>query len=484
MPQKIKLLKPIQIFLFLLSCLLLLFILSVFYGGKDISIHPYFSIRIFNLQTYFTQKDELKADTVKEVIQAVELLESQIDSAQIVPAKMISADTLKIYQSLRTPEVDKNFISQIEYPDNNKALLRFFIKAIHQASQKSTHILYYGDSQIEEDRFSGYLRSKLQASYGGSGCGLLNIMPVAQWSYPKVIYSESWYKWDCFADAPKANEYYGIMGQSFLIDFTKGVGKINIKCNSSALPSVCMFNKICVYYGFAKEVCNLKFFNNQELIAEQLLDNPAILDKKILAVKNNENISIEVEGLESPYFYGVSLESFNNGVYVDNIALRGSSGTFFHLIDKQLLKQFFEDLNVCLIILQFGGNVMPMIDSEEKAKQYANYINYQLKTIKSINHQIPILFIGPADMSVNIDGVMQTHPYLPSVIDYLREVVLKNNCAFFDMYKAMGGKNSMPVWVKENLAAKDYIHFSPQGARKMASIIYYSLMRDIQEINP
>ncbi len=47
----------------------------------------------------------------------------------------------------------------------------------------------------------------------------------------------------------------------------------------------------------------------------------------------------------------------------------------------------------------------------------------------------------------------------------------------------MGGRNSMPIWVQEKLAAKDYIHFSPQGARRMASIIYYSLMKDYSEYN-
>jgi lysophospholipase L1-like esterase len=42
----------------------------------------------------------------------------------------------------------------------------------------------------------------------------------------------------------------------------------------------------------------------------------------------------------------------------------------------------------------------------------------------------------------------------------------------------MGGKNSMPVWVDQKLAATDYIHFSPQGARKMATFLYAALIND------
>jgi lysophospholipase L1-like esterase len=58
----------------------------------------------------------------------------------------------------------------------------------------------------------------------------------------------------------------------------------------------------------------------------------------------------------------------------------------------------------------------------------------------------------------------------------LREVAFNNGCAFFDMYDCMGGANSMSSWVDEKLAANDYIHFSPQGARKIATLLYSSLI--------
>ncbi|MCX7728293.1 MAG: hypothetical protein N2203_02370 [Bacteroidia bacterium] len=395
---------------------------------------------------------------------------------------ILIADTLKIQKVLQFIQFDENFMSLIEYPDNDKNKFVYLLSKLKSAHKQSTHILYYGDSQIEEDRFSAVLRQGLQSIYGGSGCGLLSMMPVAPWIYPKISYSDNWYKWDCYADVPKKDEYYGITAQTFLINFNDKPSSWSLKCNADMSSSVCLFNKIVMYYGYAKEPIKIKYLNGSEIISEHTLNNPDFFDKKIFAVKNNESIQFEFEGFESPYFYGISLESFDNGVYVDNIALRGSSGTFFHLINRELLKKFFEDLNVSLIILQFGGNIMPMIDSEEKARQYANYIDYQLKIIKSIHSQLPILFIGPADMSVNIDGVMQTHPYLETMIHYLKKTVLNNGYAFFDMYKAMGGKNSMPVWVEENLAAKDYLHFSPAGARKMASLIYYSILQDLKEL--
>ncbi|MBR4214802.1 MAG: hypothetical protein IKR94_05750, partial [Bacteroidales bacterium] len=54
----------------------------------------------------------------------------------------------------------------------------------------------------------------------------------------------------------------------------------------------------------------------------------------------------------------------------------------------------------------------------------------------------------------------------------------KNNCAFWDMYSAMGGWNSMPDWVfhEPPLAEKDFTHFSPQGANVIAKMFYNALI--------
>ena len=163
---------------------------------------------------------------------------------------------------------------------------------------------------------------------------------------------------------------------------------------------------------------------------------------------------------------------------VDNIPLRGSSGTFFHQINAAQLRTFYSLLNVKLIILQFGGNAMPAIKDAAGAVTYGNYIKYQLSIIKKLAPDASILFIGPSDMSTKVGTNYVTLPYLEETRNAIKKVVLENDCAFFDMYDCMGGKNSMPVWVEQNLAAPDYTHFSPQGARKMAIMLYTALINE------
>ncbi|MCK9208945.1 MAG: hypothetical protein M0P66_17675, partial [Salinivirgaceae bacterium] len=56
-------------------------------------------------------------------------------------------------------------------------------------------------------------------------------------------------------------------------------------------------------------------------------------------------------------------------------------------------------------------------------------------------------------------------------------------CAFWDLYSAMGGKNSMPSWVfaEPPLASPDFIHFNRQGGHLVAQMLFNALMHEYQK---
>ena len=91
-----------------------------------------------------------------------------------------------------------------------------------------------------------------------------------------------------------------------------------------------------------------------------------------------------------------------------------------------------------------------------------------------------IIVIGVADMSQKQKDDFHTYSSLESVRDALRNAAFKADCAFWDMYSAMGGENSMPSWVFANppLASADFIHFNERGARVLAEMFYNAFMYD------
>jgi hypothetical protein len=54
---------------------------------------------------------------------------------------------------------------------------------------------------------------------------------------------------------------------------------------------------------------------------------------------------------------------------------------------------------------------------------------------------------------------------------------MKKSCfeagaAYWDLFGAMGGVNSMPSWVSQGLAGNDYIHFTPKGSSYASQLFY------------
>jgi lysophospholipase L1-like esterase len=76
-----------------------------------------------------------------------------------------------------------------------------------------------------------------------------------------------------------------------------------------------------------------------------------------------------------------------------------------------------------------------------------------------------------------------THPNLEGVRDAVKNAALQSGCAFWDMYEAMGGRNSMPSWVfaDPSLAVSDFVHFNTRGARLIAEMLYNAIMYEYQE---
>ena len=128
--------------------------------------------------------------------------------------------------------------------------------------------------------------------------------------------------------------------------------------------------------------------------------------------------------------------------------------------------------------MQFGGNSVPYTKSDKAIATYCNQLKRQIEYIHSVSPQSKILFIGPSDMSTNINGRMETYPYLPKLIDSLRNMCLQNDVAYWDLYKAMGGYNSMVEWVdaRPQLAGSDHIHFTYAGSNRASEMLWEGLM--------
>jgi lysophospholipase L1-like esterase len=400
---------------------------------------------------------------------------------------------------------------RIFFPNLERDALDNFFESLAniQETNEQVRIIHYGDSQIEEDRISSYLRREFQAKFGGGGLGMVAARPIGGSISASHSYSNNWKRFTSFSltGEPLSNKRYGAygitckyVGNSYDKNFPqydedsilsqndeeepfefmdKNRGHVTIRPIAKNNPNVSRFDKVRVFIGNVEENIKLSVVTDKGQFQENI---SAGLDYKDFNFSFNgspSSVSVTFSGGLSPEVYGISLES-SSGVVVDNIAMRGSDGSVFVKFQQTLAKSMFADLNPKLIILQFGGNAMPVISSEKVAKSYAKQLSNSINFIRRFCPNVSILFIGPADMCKVVDGQLRSYPMMETMIEEIKNICREHNVAFFSMYHAMGGKNSMIQWVNQGWAVSDYIHFNRKGAEKMSEILYKYIMLEYE----
>lgn len=376
----------------------------------------------------------------------------------------------------------KAFRQSIQTNAKGKASINDFFAALENAKNKKVRIMHYGDSQIEADRITSYLRNELQKKFGGYGVGLFDVIQVAPKMAVNIEYSENWQRYSGFGrkDTTVKHMKYGALmafcryapvPQTEIIpDSVYHEGWIKLRKPKASYGRTKTHTKMRIFLSNSHTNINYKVIaDGVELKSSYIPANTPYQTITVNFDKTPEEIEINFNGKDSPDIYGISLEG-SNGVVMDNIPLRGSSGTIFTKQDATLLSNMYASLSPNLIIMEFGGNTVPYIKTDDGPKKYGNWFKSQINFMKRLNPGAAIIVIGPSDMSVKEKTEYVTYPYLEAVRDAMKEAAISSGCLFWDMYEVMGGKNSMPKWVEAepSLAAKDYIHFSPKGAKKMA----------------
>jgi hypothetical protein len=466
--------KPYKILLFILSVFLLLFAIALYFPENGIYITRNLRLKFFSAEDIFSGK-KVRYPDISDIINKNELLTDSIISDTL----RANADSLI------------NSIHKIEYPRGDNTVLYPVFKALNElkTSGKLVRIMHYGDSQIEGDRMTCLIRNKLQKRFGGSGIGLVPASQLYEYELSMVQESSgNWYRYTVYGDPDSTITHtrYGVLGSFCMFS---PYGEDAAEDDTSYYEAWISFDESKYSYSNTKHFTQCRIFygyNNAPFINE-IYSHNTLIDADLIPPTHRLNIikwtfdeprsslRLKFKGSQSPEIYALAIDG-NSGVAVDNVAMRGCSGTVFTKIDTEILEQMYKSLNVKLIILQFGGNVVPYI--VENYKFYENWFYDQLIRIKQVCPGVCIIVIGVADMSVKEKDRYVTYPNLNKVRNALKNATFRADAAYWDMYEAMGGKNSMPSWVfaEPPLAAKDFVHFNPHGSKIIAQMFYNSFI--------
>ena len=389
--------------------------------------------------------------------------DQQSEEQTMVPLELADSTSLELEVRSETAVSSQQSAVSSQQSDisNQQSAFDNFIAGLQEAGEKQVRVVHYGDSQIEEDRITSTLRTYLQNEYGGLGPGLLplvqtiptrTVVQYLQIDGQRVTAREGPKRY--FVYGPKnqqrdSSNHYGIMGQVAVLD--------------SLCDSVTMHIEPYGKLTSANYFSQLRVWATRDILVDSSRRHQGALRDTLT------RLNIDISGIGE--VYGVSLESAT-GVIVDNIPMRGGSGNVFTKMNRKELTDFYAETNTRLIILQFGGNVMPWANTEERVRGYAYSMRKQIRFLRECAPNASILFIGPSDMLTVVDGEKMSYPTIAYMDQQLARISAAEGIAYWSLFKAMGGEGSMQVWQEKGLASSDGVHFYRSGANRAGELLW------------
>ena len=453
--------KPRQVLIFFLSVFALMGVLWLAVPADGVPLGP-LNLRFASYQRSLEEARERKVD---------------VDSVLAAAAARfrMEDDTLQYYRKFFYENPDRIYLPGNDYTFFDPV---FADMETAQAQKRLVRVVHYGDSQVELDRISQDLREALQNRFGGCGTGFFPALSNVPSASISKVASGDFSHYTMYGDSTTmraGHNRYGLLAQVVQLN---GGGTITLRGskNKNAREGVKAFSSVSLLYGRPSQGFSVSAVSDtlKPQPVKQVGEGGATLLTWTFP-REVDKVVLRISGSAEIYAVGADGDA---GVAVDNVPLRGCSGTIFHRISPALMTGCFALTDTRLIILQFGGNYMPITRNTQVIEQYQELIAREIQYFHQVAPQARILFIGPSDMGKSVNGRIVTWPRLPEMVDSLKSTALRNDAAFWDLFRMMGGENSMGQWVKHRpaLAGPDYIHFTADGARKVGETLGQSFL--------
>jgi lysophospholipase L1-like esterase len=415
------------------------------------------------------------------ILKKVDLF-SDIRTPAPVPDSLVAeteiADSVVVKQDSIVHEIQEHCkpgITCIEDYSNDSSALKYFFRALQQTKSTGTRVrvAFYGDSFIEGDVFCGSFRDTLQSIFGGKGVGFVPITSDVAGFRKTVKHRFDHWRTSSLIVRRDSTAQIGPAGFCFIPQENNWV-----EYQPVSQRYLREFNMVKLYYKNAGH--NLLHATFDTLSLDEPLETSNALQEWSFKKEHIRSVRFEFYPADSLWVYGASFED-GPGIYVDNFSLRGNSGMNLAAISSDMYKQFNRYRDYKLIILQFGLNLI--VEENLNYRTYTKRMVNVVNTLKKNFPQASFLLLSISDRSGNVEGEYRTMRAVPAMRNAQRLIAQETGIAFWDMFEAMGGEDSMVKYAEADppLAAKDYTHLNFKGGKKLSGSLVKSLVYEMEK---
>lgn len=339
-------------------------------------------------------------------------------------------------------------------------------------------IVHIGDSHIQADWFSGKVRELIQQQFGNAGKGLLFPYKQIKTNGPRSftsageqpVQANKIIKCKTTCDVGIA-AYNAILPTGTDISFT-------LK-NDSGIQFISLLYQ--AENPYAISINNNK--SDDDYAIQQT--NSYIIS----SCKNAIGQTFSIHANSFAILNGIISNNGNPGVLYYTIGANGATVNNYN--NSPLFFEQLQSLEPDLVIVSLGTNEsMSDITPDSFALQLQTFQN---NLQKSIGNTGIVLYTTPADnfkreahtIRKKVKGKWrnrkvisyQNNTKLIELKDAMINFCNTYNFMYWDLFEAMGGKESMQNWVQSGYAAKDHVHFSKGGYELQGTLFFEALQR-------
>ncbi len=329
-------------------------------------------------------------------------------------------------------------------------------------------IVHIGDSHLQADISTGYLRSQLQFDYGDAGRGLIAPLKLSRTNEPVDYYFRSDHSWSPLkfmsANWPRT---MGFTGTSL----TPSSSRTEITVGSRVTDTYSTFTDLTLMYCGDVEIEGVTLDDGTEI------PNPAVVysDNKarILLPKPTGKASVIFRTFNGFSLFGAYLSGARPGIFYNVIGNNGATYSSYNRVPQ--MGHGVASMHPDLIIISLGTN--EAFGRFDEARQI-DAIDKLIKDLRRTNPGADFLLVTPMECQRRSGKGFIINRNVKSVRYTILQYGKDHHIPVYDWYEIAGGDGASGKWVSEGLFGRDRIHHTVKGYRVEGFMLYDALIKE------
>ncbi|MCA9542896.1 MAG: SGNH/GDSL hydrolase family protein [Myxococcales bacterium] len=402
-------------------------------------------------------------------------------SADLEPSLVIAADD----GLPRPPRMGRTAgglpLLPIEDPQGSLRRLYHRLAAIERGEAHVVRVLHYGDSLLTGDYVTKTVRRLLQKRFGDAGHGFVLAGKPAPWYRRDKLHLTTSDDWEVYRlTKPKIRDgLYGLGGVTFL---THEAGAW-VRFEPSGDDLGAAVSKMRVFYLAQPRGGRFELkVDDRKIEVDTRADAKVERVAEITVPDGPHVLGVRTLGHGEVRLFGAVLEREGPGVTYDALGLDGTRVRLLRKFNAEHWHTQLRQRRPDLLVLQYGTNESQLAHLGMDA--YKADLTQIVGHLRAALPGVGCLLVSPLDRAEKDEhGKLVTRPVVKRIVDAQREVALKQGCAFWNTWRAMGGEGSMARWYKArpSLGRGDLTHPTWRGAERVGAMLFAALMEGYRE---